>query len=77
MNKREAYKIVLDDLLECNMFKGIYDARNGKPEFIYGIQTIIENIAYMIDDETGDKVSDMITRNIIESMKKAEDKKCK
>ena len=71
-NLAEASRIVLNQLLEYNMFKGAYDARNGKPEFIYGIQTVIENIAYNIDEETGDKISDMITRNIVESMNKAE-----
>jgi hypothetical protein len=74
-NLAEASRIVLNQLLECNMFKGSYDARNGKPEFIYGIQTVIENIAYNIDEETGDKISDMITRNIVESMNKAENEK--
>lgn len=74
MDTKEAFKIVLDNLSECNMFIGKFDARTKYSQhFMYGVQTVMENIAYNIDEETGDKFSDMMTRNIVASIDKAED----
>ena len=69
MNRKDAYRIVLDDLMSVNMFKGIYDAiyDEGTNHFIYGIQTVIENIAYGVSEECYDEFSNMFLANVISS----------
>lgn len=77
---QQAYKLVLDDMVynpnySLNMFKGIYDAKNGSKSYMYGINTVLEYIAYRISDEEGDKFSEMFIQNLIESETKASQKK--
>ena len=67
MNKKEAFQIVLTELTKNNLFKGIYDAKNGNENFMYGICTVMEAIAYSIDDKTGDSFSELFMNNIIKS----------
>ena len=47
MELKDAYKEVLKDIISNGpeMFVGKYDAKNGKPEFMYGIFTVMEWIA--------------------------------
>ena len=75
---REAYRIVLNDILNngCGMFVGNYDAKNGSAEFMHGIATVMEYIAYSICDEHGDDFSDMFIKNMIASEQKAQGIKC-
>ena len=48
MTKQEAYRIVYNDILnrDIGLFLGKFDAKNGKPEFMYGISTLMDFIAY-------------------------------
>lgn len=73
MDKTEAFKIVFDELQKMNMFKGIYDARNGNTYFMYGIATVMEFVAYSIDDATGDNFSETFYRNMDESEREKEE----
>lgn len=70
MSKTEAYKIVYDDLCNCDLLCGKYDAKNGKKEFMYGILTVMENIAYNVSEETYDIFSETFIKNILESEEK-------
>lgn len=46
MTKQEAFNIVYKELM-CNpMYRGSYDARSMHSDFIYGITSVMENIAY-------------------------------
>jgi hypothetical protein len=67
MDKTEAFKIVFEELKKCNVFCGIYDAKNGNESFMHGISMVMESIAYGIDAETGDNFSDLFTSNLIAS----------
>lgn len=70
---KSSYQQVLEYLIGDNgpnMFKGIYDARNGNPAFMYGIETVIECIAAMVDEETQQKFTDMFISNMIKSAEK-------
>lgn len=71
MNKKTAYGIVLGDLLRHPMFVGHYDAKNGNKHFMYGIQTVMEFIAYSVDDNMGDVFENLFLENLIESEKNA------
>ena len=46
MNKQEAFKIVYDEMIKNQLFCGVYDAKNGNVHFMYGISTVMEQIAY-------------------------------
>ena len=66
---RNAAKIVFDKLKECNLFCGIYDARNGKESYMYGICCVMEVIAtYAGDDGFGGE----FIKNMIQSEEKVE-----
>lgn len=75
---REAYRIVLNDILNngCGMFVGEYDAKNGSSQFMYGVGTVMEHIAYKVCDEQGDDFSSLFTQNLIKSEYKAKGLKC-
>ena len=45
MDLKQAYQMVFNDLHECPMFQGHYDAFNGNPHFMHGIETVMEVIA--------------------------------
>lgn len=70
MSIKEAYKLVLEDLKKCNLFCGIYDARNDNDSFMYGISTVMESIAYKAEDEDFD---DLFMSNIIKSQEKVKE----
>ena len=72
MDKQEAYKIVLEDLTKCGcgLFVGQYDAKNGSEQFMYGISTIMEHIAY----KAGKREYDEFINTFFENMKKSVDK---
>ena len=72
MDMKEAYRIVFDDLTNCGLFCGKYDARYGSEEFMYGIESVMEVIAYKVSEEVGNTFSDMFTNNIIASEEKVE-----
>lgn len=67
MSEREAFEIVLNKLKENNLFCGYYDAVNGNEHFMYGVATVMENIAYSVDNETGEKFTDEFLTNLMES----------
>ena len=69
---RKAYKIVLEDLTKCGcgLFVGQYDAKNGSEQFMYGISTIMEHIAY----KAGKREYDEFINTFFENMKKSVDK---
>ena len=73
MKLQEAYKIVYEDMIqsECGLLVGNYDAVNGRKEFMYGISTVMEWIAYRVSEEEGDAFSDVFIKNMIKKKKKA------
>ena len=72
MNKKDAYKIVFDDLKQCELFNGHYNAKNGNEQFMYGISTVMEFIAYRVDHSTGVNFEDDFLKNMSDSREKAE-----
>ena len=47
---RRAYKLVLKDLSDISLFRGVYDAVHGDEHFMYGIQTVMETVAFVAND---------------------------
>ena len=75
---QEAYRIVFNDMMNrgVSMFVGTYDAKNGSEQFMYGVSTVMDWIAYNVNTETGDHFSDLFTKNMIISEQKAQGIKC-
>jgi hypothetical protein len=73
MKLQEAYKMVYEDMIrsEGGLLVGSYDAVNGKKQFMYGISTVMEWIAYHVSEEEGDAFSDVFIKNMLDSEKKA------
>lgn len=73
INEKEMLKGIIEEMRECGMFEGRYDAKNGSSVFMYGIETVMEYLAYKISDEYGDNFSDIFTQNLIISEQNAEE----
>lgn len=68
MELKKAYQMVFNDLHECRMFQGHYDAINGNSHFMSGIETVMEVIAYRAyDDDFAEEFSNEFTDNILRS----------
>lgn len=70
---QNAYRIVLNDILnsDCGLMVGKYDAKNGSGEYMAGISTVMEWIAYRVSEADGDAFSEMFIKNLLESEEKA------
>lgn len=51
MELKKAYQMVFNDLRDNRMFQGYYDAINGNPHFMTGVETVMEVIANRAYDE--------------------------
>lgn len=62
---KDAYTVVFNDLCQCPMFQGYYDAANGNRYFMYGIETVMEVIANRgYDDDFADKFSQQFAEHM-------------
>lgn len=70
---KDAYRIVFNDMMnsECGLLVGKYDAKNGDEKFMYGIDVVMEWIAYRASEKQGEEFSTMFFDNMIESQEKA------
>ena len=71
MNKEEIRHLV-SKMMECPMFRGEYDAKHGSESFMYGITTVMEYLASLVDDTFYQKVSDTFTHNMAKSQEKVQ-----
>lgn len=74
MELREAYRMVYEDLIKNgpNFFRGIYDASHGTDSFMFGVTTIMEFIAVNVDEATYEQYDEMVTKNMVDSRRKAD-----
>lgn len=63
-------KVFNEMLKSNNLFCGCYDAKNGNASFMHGISTVMEYLAYSIDDNLGDEFSEIFINNMLNSSKK-------
>lgn len=73
MTKQDAYKIVFNDILnrDIGLFLGRFDAKNGKTEFMYGISTLMDFIAYESSEVDYDNFQKIWFENFEKSIDKA------
>lgn len=68
MELKQAYQMVFNDLRENRMFQGHYDAFNGNPRFMHGIETVMEVIANRAyDDGFAENFANEFAINVIRS----------
>ena len=67
MDKKIACLVALEELKQCPMFRGVYDAKNEDEHFMNGVATVMEALAYMVNDNVGDKFTDEFLLNKINS----------
>lgn len=68
--EKQILKKVIDDMKNCGLFYGNYDARHGDPHFMYGINTVMEYLAYQVSEEYGEEFCEMFLENMIKSEKR-------
>jgi hypothetical protein len=69
--EKKIVKKIIEDLMKQNgLFAGNYDAENGNLEFMYGISSLLEYLAYSVDENFGNDVEDVFVKNILKSEKK-------
>lgn len=73
MTKQDAYRIVYNDILnrDIGLFLGKFDAKNGKPEFMYGISTLMDFIAYESSEKDYDDFQKIWFENFQKSIDNA------
>lgn len=62
--KELAYRVVFEDLLNITLFTGVYDATNGDEHFMYGIDTVMSEIAIRAGEESSKKYANLFSRNM-------------
>ena len=75
MTKEEAYRMVFADLTRedgCALFRGIYDAKNGKSSYMHGVSSVMEYIASQVSEQVHDSFEDMFLKNMMKSEERAE-----
>ena len=75
MTKQDAYRIVYNDILnrDIGLFLGRFDAKNGKSEFMYGIGTLMDFIAYESSEADYDDFQKIWFENFQKSIDKAKE----
>ena len=68
MELKKAYQMVFSDLCECPMLQGRYDAINGNPYYMSGIETVMEVIANRgYGEDFAEEFSNEFTDNMLRS----------
>lgn len=67
---KEEIRQLVSEMMECPMFRGEYDAKNGSESFMYGIATVMEYLASCVDDTFCQEVSEVFTHNMVKSQDK-------
>jgi hypothetical protein len=70
MTREEIIKELIEDMSKCGVFVGKYDAENGSEIYMYGVNAVMEYLAYEVSDEYGDAFSEKFTKNMIDSENK-------
>ena len=68
---QNAYKIVYNDILEKGgLFTGNFDGKNGNKNFMYGIYTVMEFIAYNASEQDYNDFGKIWLENFMKSLDK-------
>lgn len=69
---QNAYKIVYDNIVnsDVGLFTGNFDSKNGSKNFMYGIYTVMEFIAYNASEQDYDDFEEIWYKNFTKSIDK-------
>lgn len=69
-NEKQTIRKVIETIIQSDgLFAGSYDAENGNSDFMYGISSLLEYLAYAVDADLGNEVEDIFTENMLKSEK--------
>ena len=69
-NEKQTMRNIIETIMQNGgLFAGNYDAVNGSPEFMYGISSLLEYLAYSVDADLGNEVEDIFAENMLKSEK--------
>ena len=69
-NEKQTMRKVIETIIQSNgLFAGNYDAENGNSDFMYGISSLLEYLAYSVDADLGNEVEDIFGENMLKSEK--------
>ena len=68
--EKKVIEKVVDGMTECGLFCGRYDAKNGSAEFMHGISTVMDYLAYLVSENYVAEFEEKFLKNMIESEKK-------
>lgn len=72
LREKEVVEKIVNEMTENGLFSGQYDAKNsGNRHIMYGINMVIEYLAYLVSNEYGAKISNTFIENMIKSEKKS------
>lgn len=67
-NEKQMMRKVIETIMQNGgLFAGRYDAVNGKPEFMFGISSLLEYLAHSVDEDFGNKIEDAFMKNMLKS----------
>lgn len=68
-NEREVLKKIVENMRECGLFAGKFDAKNGNVDFMYGIETVMEYLTSLISEEYHDEYEKEFLNNFERSLR--------
>ena len=68
-NEREVLKKIVENMRECGLFAGKFDAKNGNVNFMYGIETVMEYLTSLISEEYCDEYQKEFMNNFERSFR--------
>ena len=66
-HEKATLKNIFEELKKCDLFVGNYDAKNGNKDFMYGVNSVMDCLAYMIDEKYGNAFSHEFFENMLTS----------
>lgn len=70
--EKKVVEKIVNEMTENGLFSGQYDAKNdGSRQIMYGINVVIEYLAYLVSNEYGAKISNAFIENMIKSETKS------
>lgn len=68
-NEREMLKKIVENMRECGLFVGRFDAKNANVDFMFGIQTVMEYLTSLISEEYCDEYQKEVINNFERSLR--------
>ena len=73
--EKKTLKKILDHMRkQCPMFNGVYDAKNAKAEYMYGLELPLEYLTYMVSEDYYNEFDETFTKNLIASKVRAKER---